>query len=279
MIIQRSSALAALLFTSFVCVHGASATPLTDTTANFSFVQGTYNPSGVTPGSVNGADPGVVPATAGVPGTYTYGWYQFAESNSVPSVADPVNSGTFVPFSPAQSSAAGYHGPFGYTNGGPCCTSEASGYPFVGPDGSEHGIVSTNAGFTTTTNVPSGAALAPAKIWVSDYTGTVSITGTYQSTNACCGSAQTPDLYVNNTLMQLTPIGALNTGGTTLHTYELDNVTLHAGDLVQWVMDPGHNFYGNSTSFTGTINATPEPASASLLMLAGIGVLARRRRV
>jgi len=73
---------------------------------------------------------------------------------------------------------------------------------------------------------------------------------------------------------------ALPSGFGPVHTYSLVTY-ITAGENIMWVMDPGNNFYGNATEFTGTISSVPEPSS--IVAFCGLGamglfLIARRRR-
>ncbi len=269
--------LLALIATLVANNASAATVTLTDTVANFSSTNGTFN------GTLG----------TGAQGTSTYGFYEFTYNpnvpgnTSTPSTSNPA-SGTFVPYTNAEYSGGAYYGPLSFGGGG--------GFPIVYGNGQEHGITNPNAGFSGPNgdgqNFPAGTSVAPTREWTSNFTGNVTISGTYQNLNFCCNAGETANVYLNGVQTQLgnigpangeTSIGFDNTTGTNVgpvHTYSFTTY-LHAGENVMWVMDPGNNFYGNLSSFTGTITyTTPEPASLVLCGLGALGLLiaVRKRR-
>ena len=254
---RRFTAGCCLFVVSLFVTRSTFAALLADTQTEFqTLVQGTYNG---TPGT-------------GTPGTFTYAGLEFPYSSATGTneTADPLNTGTFYQLVP---NGGQWNGTVAY-----CC---GGNFPILTAAGG-HGY--TNGGGEGTT--PLGTADAPDRVWTSDYTGTVTIAGSYRAENACCNSAQRPSVYVGNTQYLLDPIGQGNgetrvpgspdPGYFPTHNYTI-TVPVTIGENISWVMNPGYNYFGNAFMFTGTVT-NPEPTAAGFIGIGAIATLIKRRR-
>lgn len=66
------------------------------------------------------------------------------------------------------------------------------------------------------------------------------------------------------------------TNGATSGPISIMSVPVTAGDRINFIVDPLGDFGFDSTTFTATIEYTPEPSALSLLMVMGLGALRRR---
>lgn len=105
--------------------------------------------------------------------------------------------------------------------------------------------------------------------WVSDVSGTITVAGNISDLNGAGGNGVIGHIFVNgNEVFQ----AVVENGDAVGNNYFL-TTKVKAGDTIDFAIDPrAGNDAADSTKFTATISAVPEPETYAML-LAGLGLL------